>query len=214
MQKLTAYRSSDRVYNLLLYVISFTFLIVWLPFIRSAFDGATYQWGQSYFGIALGGKGITADYGFLVLEIIFYAALFLSVYRVKNRRVFFALLGVWWLHFFGNMIFGILQDPSLSFRGDTLGVDVPLIYIIIPLALIAMGLVVWVIRKDLKGHTTEIPWNKRNRLMAWIILGPLPLQFILLRFGPHLSLVDQIGVIITIAQCLLLPLIVKPYSKK
>lgn len=207
----TAFRNPQLAYQLLLFVIAFTFLIVWLPFLRAPFDGVTYHWATTYFGIPFSGSGLNRDYLFLIVEFIFYAGLFFSVYWVRNRNVFYVLLGLWWFHFFGGMLYTIIQDPDSTFRGDTLGVVVSLIYIVGPLVLIALTLVVWVIRKDRQAEEVSIPWNRKNRLMALLIFGPLPLQFVLLHFGPDPSLMDQIGVLISITQCLAIPLVLRPY---
>lgn len=208
---LVATRKSHWVYNLLLFVMAFSFLIVWLPMLRSAFDGESYQWGNSYFGIALSGKGMTLSWLFLFAQFVFYTAVFMAVYWMKNRPITYLLIGLWYLLFFGNMLYEVIGDPDATFRGDTLGVVVPLIYIVIPLALLGLGLVIWMYKLDKNSPESSIPWNQKNTQMAWLILGPLPIQWVLLHFGEHLSSMDQVGVIITIVQCLLIPLIVRPY---
>lgn len=204
-------RSPHRAHNLLLHVMAFTFMLVWLPLLRSAFDGPSYQWGTNYFGIFFSGKGITADYLFLLIQFLFYAALFASIYWIRNRTITYVLTGIWFVHVFGNIIVSIAQDPDASFRGDTLGVNVPLLYIVIPLVLLAGALLYWMIRVDGRHAEVSIPWNKRNRLMALLVFGPLPLQWILLHVGDPPSTIDKIGVLITILQCLSIPFVLKPY---
>jgi hypothetical protein len=50
--------------------------------------------------------------------------------------------------------------------------------------------------------------------MQWavVLAAALPFQFVLLRFGSPGSLSDQIGVLVTIAQWLLVDRIFRPYA--
>ncbi|MEM7373851.1 MAG: ubiquinol cytochrome C oxidoreductase [Bacteroidota bacterium] len=209
-----AIRSPHPAHSLLLHVMAFTFLLVWLPFLRSAFDGPSYQWGTSYFGIFFSGKGITPAYLFLVIQLVFYSMVFISIYWIRNRALMYVLTGLWFVHVFGNMMVSIARNPDAAFRGDTLGVNVPLLYIVIPLVLLAGALVYWMIQVDSKGPEVSIAWNKKNRLMALLVFGPLPLQWLLLHFGSPPSTLDKIGVLITIIQCLSIPFVLKPYPRQ
>lgn len=210
MEKLTAYRKPTRTKNILSVILGLTFMIVWLPFVRSIFDGSSYQWGMNYFGFMIYGKGVTASFIFIIIQLIFYIGLFISMYWSKNRLWFYSLLVIWFMHVFGNLIADIIINGDTMFHGDTMNVHISITWIIVPLAVLAATIATVVIIEDIKAEETKTPWNSKNQLYLYIILGVLPLQAILLSTGEPHGITDQIGVIITITQCFLLPLIYNP----
>jgi len=213
MQSHTAYRSRTGLVTALLFIIAFTFLIVWLPLVRSILDGDTYEWGLNYFGTFISGAGITFSLLFLVIQLFFYVAIFWSVFRAKNRIIAYGLVVLWWIHIFGNLLREIVVEGDTMFHGDTLNVHVSLSMLVIPLSAITALIIALWIRKDIRSTDTSIPWSRRNTTMALIILGPLPIQAILLYFGEPHATTDEIGVLITILQCMMVPLIFFPYGK-
>ena len=210
MKNLKAYRRPNIWTNSLSIFISITFMIVWLPFIRSLFDGTSYVWGTQYFGFWIRGAGISWSFLFLIAQFSLYAAVIIGLYRMENRKVYGSILSLWWLNVFGNLIFDILKNGDTMFHGDTLNVHVSITAIILPLAAIAMFLIIMVLRTE-KG-ISSIPWVKKNSTLLNIFLAMIPVLFILLFSGEPHGLTDQIGVIIAIAQCFYIPLIFKPYE--
>jgi len=99
------------------------------------------------------------------------------------------------------------------FHGDTLDIHVSLAAIVTPIALLGLILVVLAIRKDMKLPPGQVNWNRLNIRAAWIILAPLPLQILLLATGEPHGLTDEIGVVITIIQAILIPTIFLPKEK-
>ena len=213
MENLTAYRRRDGIITGLMFLMSFTMMVVWLPLLRSVLDGDTYQWGTTFFGYTIGGAGITASLIFLVLQLAFYAVLFWSIFRARNRFVAYAMTAAWWIMVFGNLLFDIIVEGDTMFHGDTLNVHISLSMIVIPLSVIAAVLIMLWIRRDVRSNDLAISWSRRNTMLAWIILGPLPIQALLLRIGEPHATTDEIGVLISILQCLLIPLIFFPYGK-
>ena len=185
-------------------------MLTWLPFVRSIFDGGTYEWGITMFGHMFHGAGITWDFLFLVGMIIFYAALMFSMYWVKNRTYFYGLSGIWFILTMGNFLLDILMNGDTRFNGDTLGVSVSLSAIVIPLSVIALGIIIFMIKTDLRSEEVEIQWNKKNKRNTFLIFGFLPIQAVLLMIGEPHALTDEIGVLISIAQCFVLPMIYRP----
>jgi hypothetical protein len=53
----------DRIARTVIGLFTLTTLVFWLPAVRGAFDGPSYQWGL--FG--LGGRGVSGDYWFPVV---------------------------------------------------------------------------------------------------------------------------------------------------
>ncbi len=211
MESFIAYRKPSRLTTLLTFVISLTFMVTWLPLLRSILDGSTYQWGMTWFGLQFSGAGINRDIVFLLVQLLFYAALMVSMYRVRNRSIYHGLLVVWFIHVFGNLLSEIIINGDTLFQGDTLNVSISLTSIIIPLSILAFALILLEIRADRKAEPVQIPWTSKNSTLAWIIFGMLPIQALLLATGEPHGLTDEIGVILTILQCFLIPLILRPY---
>ena len=210
MKNLTAARPRNGLFNFLLYFSGVSFVLVWLPLLRCLFDGSTYSWGQSFFGLSFHSQGIQPGLLFLVLALVFFAALFYSFYWIANRKIFYGLLMGWWLYSFGNLLFELIKNGDVMFHGDTLDIHVSLAAIVTPIALIGLVLIVIAIRKDPGLPAGNLSWNKLNNRAAWIILAPLPVQILLLATGEPHGLTDEIGVIITIVQAILIPSIFLP----
>lgn len=210
MNSLIAYRKGQFPYTLLLILIGITFMLVWLPLLRCLMDGASYQWGMDFYGRQFSSAGLSADYLFLVVQLAFFAGLFYSFFWVKNRTIFYAMLGLWFLNTLGNLLFGLLKEGDAMFHGDTLNVHISVSSIVITLSVIALACIAWVISRDRKQEETAIPWGRRNRMWAIIVLAPLPLQWIMFATGEPHGTTDEIAVLIAIAQAFLIPFIFEP----
>lgn len=188
-------------------------MIVWLPFIRSLFDGDTYQWGTNYFGLFISGAGITPSFIFLVLQLAFYSVLIIGMYRMSNRRLYHALLGIWWINVFGNLISDILINGDTQFHGETMDVHLSISFIVIPLSMLALFLVIQFIRTEKNVLcNTPISWLSINRKLGIAFLVSLPIMFVLLFFGEPHATTDELGVIIALTHCFYIPFIFKPYT--
>lgn len=214
MRNLIAVRSRHWLFFVLSLFISFSFIIVWLPFLRCLLDGKSYRWGTQYFGINLASEGLSADYFALVIFLIIYAFLFASFYWFKRRLFFYILLIWWWLHSFGSLLYDIFRFGDTMFHGDTLNIHISLSKIVYPLSVITMILVIWVIVTDRKMRTVQIPWHKNNTRLAFLVLGPVLIQAFLFATGAPHGITDKIGVVIAIVQCFALPLIFMPFTRK
>jgi len=141
--KMIAYRTNQTLKSVLLYIIALTFMLVWLPLLRSLFDGISYEWGMTYFGIIFRGAGISIDYLFLIAQMVFYAILFYSSYWSRQRWIFYVALVIWFLHNFGNLLMEIILEGDTMFHGETLNVHVSLTAIVIPLSIVTSIVFVW-----------------------------------------------------------------------
>ena len=214
MKNMIAYRKTTRLKTILSVIVSITFLIVWLPFLRAIFDGRSYHWGTEYFVFLIYGAGVNLDFIFVVIQLLFYAALMISFYWVKNRNIFYGMLSLWFLNVFGNLLFDIIMNGDTMFHGDTLGVHISITWIVVPLSVLALLMIVLVIREDLAEAEQSIGWNMRNRNLMFLILGPLPIQAVLFAIGEPHALTDEIGVIISILQCFLIPIFLRPRAQE
>lgn len=214
MTTLIAARPKHVLVNGLLLFVALSFMLIWLPFLRALFDGQSYSWGMSYFGYVLHGEGLNAHYLFLIVQLIFYALLFTSVYWTKNRPVAFVLLGLWWLQVFGNLLFDIMKNGDTMFHGDTLNVHVSLSSVAVPLGVLALILIAWFIRSDVNGSSAGVQWSKLNTRLALIVFTPLPIQALFFATGEPHGITDQVAVIISILQCFAIPFIIQPFGAK
>lgn len=213
MKQLFAYRTPNVWSRVLGFLLSVTFMIVWLPFIRSLFDGETYAWGTNYFGLFIHGAGLTPSFVFLVLQLAFYTALIIGMYRMKNRLIYQVLLALWWVNVFGNLLFDIIVNGDTMFHGDTLNVHISISWIVIPLSLLALVVIALFVRSE-SSVTLSKPaaWSGKNTQLMRLFLYSLPLVFVLLFFGEPHALTDEIGVLIAIAHCFYVPMIFRPFG--
>jgi len=214
MKTLQAYRTPNTLTNILTFLISLTFMTTWLPFLRAIFDGASYEWGTTYFGFLIHGAGVNLDFIYVVVQLLFYASLMISMYWVRSRTTYYALLGVWFINYFGNLISDIVINGDTMFHGETLNVHISITWIIVPLSLLALLLIFFVIRADGNAEEQTIPWTAKNKTLLLVILGPLPIQGVLFATGEPHGITDQVGVIISILQSFLIPIILRPQLVK
>jgi hypothetical protein len=194
---------SDRFLQGLLLWTALTTLIFWLPSVRGLFDGASYEWGA--FGFR--GRGVGGDYWFVATGSLVAIALQYLAWR-GPRAVFYGLFGGWHLYLAVATASAAISDPaSLRLTGDTLGVDVSLAVVAPVLMGVAAALVLlWIVRDARSAIPRPVltAWSPRNTRWALALAALLPMQLVLLRVGEPHGTTDQIGVLVTIAQWLLL----------
>ncbi len=205
----------DRLLKAILIWTIITLIIVWLPLVRGLMDGDSYQWGNSAWGFEFGGRGLHGDYWFLLLQAAFGLALLYLGWR-GARQPFHWLLLLWHIQLALQSTYNSLTSPEdYRFKGDTLGVDVSLAWVG-PLLFGGFALLsIWWVVRDIKTgqNRTAPPWTVANRLLLLIVVGLLPIQFVLLRFGPQHGPGDQVGVILTMLQWALINLGLFPWSR-
>jgi hypothetical protein len=185
-----------------------TTLPFWLPLVRSVMDGDSYEWGF----FAFRGHGLRGD---LWLPAI-CVTLALAIRRLGWRGArppFHALLLLWLIPIgAGATYLSIARPEDFTFRGDTMGLSIPLA----PVGILLFGgfavlAVFWVVRDLRSGRRREAPpWTRTNTTLVSGLLALLPIQFILLRFGEPHGTTDKIGVVVTIVQWLLVGTALRP----
>lgn len=207
----------DRLLKVILIWAAIPMITIWLPLIRGLMDGPTYAWGNQYWGFSFSGKGIGGDYWILPLLAVFALYLLYLGWR-GARRPFPWLLLLWTVPFaFESFYYGLRYPERYRFRGDTLGVDVSLAWVG-PLFWGGLALLslLWVVR-DLKNNDAGIErprWTKPNKTLLSLVILLIPVQFVLLRFGVPHGTTDQIGVLLTMAQWVLVNLSLVPWRSK
>lgn len=70
--------------------------------------------------------------------------------------------------------------------------------------------------RDLRsGRRREaLAWTRTNKGWGWTLISLLPIQFVLLRFGQPHGTTDQIGVVLTILQWLMVGAALRPYTPR
>ena len=127
--------------------------------------------------------------------------------------MFWILLGIWFVHSIGSFLFELIRQGDVVFHGDTMGVHVSLLSIVIPLAVLALLLIGLVVKKDSQSEETHIPWHKANNKRALWLFALLPLQAVFFATGEPHNITDQIAVIISILQALLVWWVFVPVKK-
>ena len=98
------------------------------------------------------------------------------------------------------------SPEDFRFQGDTAGIDFSLAWIgpLFTGVFLALS-VFWVVR-DLRtpGPRPVASWSRTNTIRLGSLIALLPIQFVLLRFGAAHGTTDLIGVVIVIAQWMLL----------
>ncbi len=206
----------DRILKILLFWVALMMVVVWLPLMRAIMDGESYQWGVLIFGTMMHGKGLDGDTWFLVAELTY--GITLLYLGLRGARSPFAWLLLGWIGFFAaNAYYGMITDPdAMRFEGETLGVSINIGMISTALHSIALILMIMWLKVEFasKRIRTVPPWGKRNTLFLIMVAIAIPLEYVLLHFGPTHGMTDKIGVFLTIGQWVLICLAMMPWNAK
>lgn len=193
--------------RILLLWTSLTTLVFWLPTVRGAFDGASYEWGAFGFG----GSGTSGDYWFPVLgSALALATLWLGW---RGARFPFKILLVGWNSFLAIALTVVVRSDPEGFhiKGDTAGMDLDLA--VIGPAFFGIWAVLawwWALRHRRTAHAPTAPWTKRNAYWVMALAALFPVQFLLLHSGSMESAQDLAGVLITVLQWMLVGIAFAP----
>ncbi len=203
-------RQSNRLLRWILLWTGVTFLPSWLPVIRGTMEGSPYQWGSGYFGHAYGGSGLTPGSWILVAELALGLVLLTLGWR-GARPPFAPLLVGWHTLITANSTFNAVRSPEdYRFQGDSLGIDVSLAWAgpLVFGTFLFLSLL-WAAKHRGTAPAPAAAWTGANTAWTVVLLLLLPVQLLLLRSGEQHGMGDKIGVIVTIAQWLLVPMAVK-----
>ncbi len=196
------YWKPEKLLRVLLFWTSLTTLAFWLPLVRGAFDGDSYHWALAP---TISGSGMHGSYWVLVLGSSFALITIFLGWRGAGSPFRWMLIA--WHAFLGvgSIYLAATQSESFVFHGDTLGISLSLTWLA-PLICggFALAALYWVWRDSgNKGARIVRPWGRPNTLWFLALGLLLPLQFVLFRLGKPHGLTDQIGVIVTIIQWML-----------
>lgn len=200
----------DRLLHVLLTWTSLTTLVFWLPTIRGAFDGPSYEWGLA----GMRGAGLSGDSWFPILGAAL--ACWLVTRGWRGARTPFRWVFPAWHATLAVVVTerAIALGDRLTFEGATLGVSIPLQWIgPLLFGAVACAAICWA-RRDLRSSARLLvpPRDAINRSFASVLLGLLPVMLLLLRFGEPHGLTDQVGVIIACGFWFCLPGVLNPWT--
>jgi hypothetical protein len=171
-------------------------------------DGPSYEWSTTFFSWHFGGHGMSSDYWLLIVKVAVGIGLLYAGWRHPSTRMA-AALAAWQVLFAADTLYYAAADPSgFRFRGDTLGVDISLTWIAPTLATLFTIVAIWWIREFARRPVPpRIQTETRFvNLALWMVLGTVPVQWILLHTGRGTDWYDVSGVVLTMLQWLLLNL--------
>lgn len=206
---MTRWRPDGLLRLILLYIVVGT-LFIWLPLNRGLMDGATYEWGL----FSLGGTGLSGDYWMLPLLFLLNGSVLWLGWRGARRPFHWLLLLLLLLNLAQSILLTVAGPEDLVFRGETLGMEIPIGKALLTADLLFLALgVAWVWRDLRSGPVRRsVPWSRMNRRLMTLYVALLPIQFLLLRFGEPHGTTDQIGVLLTAGQLLLLNAACYPWA--
>ena len=190
------YRGARRIHVLLMSWLTLLFLTAWLPLVRGAMDGSSYEWGGGLLGFEFSGAGLSGDYGFVLAKAAVALALLFFGWRRPNGGFRIALVG-WLALMLADTLYNVVTAPeAFRFRGDTLGIDVSL-------ALVAPALDGFMLLLGaawaLKAPALPVPPLARaNIALLATAAGLLPVQYLLLSRGGGQDANDVVGVLLTL----------------
>ena len=193
----------DGLLRALLVWTSLTTLVFWLPALRGAFDGRSYQWGLG----GLSGTGLSGDYWFPVAVAAFTCWLVTCGWRLPGRW-FRWLFAAWHAALaIGVVALAVIMGRDLTLQGDTLGITVPLWWVGPSLfGGVACAAAYWAKRDSRPPARLQVaPRERINRPWTAGLSALLTTVFVLLRFGEPHGLSDQIGVVLGAGIWFLLP---------
>ena len=194
---------SGRLLQWLLVWTALTTLVFWLPAVRGVCDGDSYRWHN--FGFS--GRGVSGDYWFPITATCLALATQYLAWR-GPRAPFYVPFAGWHLFLaLGVLSIALTEPAALRFRGDSLGIDVSIAVAAPVLFGIGAALAIFWIVRDVRSSQPRpalLAWSPRNTRWIIAMAALLPVQFVLLRFGQPDGTADQIGVLLTISQWLLL----------
>jgi hypothetical protein len=208
-------RAPSLLHRVLMGWLTLTFVLAWLPLVRSLMDGITYEWGTRYFGVPFSGAGLTGDLWLLVAQTALAIWLLYRGWRDPSPP-FPAVLVAWLGLAAADALFGVLTGGEFHFEGATLGVNV-LLATVVPVLHVGFFCLalVWAVRQ--RGSTEpEIrpAWTGTNTALVGLVVLLFPVQFLLLYSGQGQEAKDVIGVLLTISQWFLISAALYPWEQR
>lgn len=180
-----------KAYTLLFWVfLGLSSITTWLPFWRTSFE-SNYRWGNGIMFMLFRGQGFTGDYFYLVFKIVSLLLVVFVTQRVAHRAVRWAAMIWWLLPSLADATYNGITDPAgYMFHGDTLGIHINMLWMVLP---ITLGTALLFTRLMPPAETSIHPLIQRKPLF-WIFLVGLLVVSIVLNMGQQHGVWDKLGV--------------------
>jgi hypothetical protein len=192
--------------------LSFRTLLPWLVSHRLALEGDSYSWGTEYFGHMFHSAGLARPDALLVFALLGIHLALLQLLRSGEFRVaapaVTGLLGI----FAADAVYELVAGEPVIFRGDTLDVtlNVTPMFFSLQFGLFALALAWWFGVRDLPRVPRARPLSISRRRLLLAALALFPIQITLLVVGEPHALTDEIGVLMTLSQWVILACVLYP----
>lgn len=202
--------------HVLMMWLTLTFVFSWLPLVRALMDGTSYQWGTRYFELQFTGAGLTGDLWLLVAQTLLGVWLLYRGWRDPSPP-FAAVLLLWFGLLAAHSVYSAATTPQqYRFEGATLGVNVSLAALAPLLHATAFVLAGWWVTRQrrVRASPGRPRWTTTNARIGSVVVLHFPVQFVLLRTGQGQETTDVVGVLLTIAQWLLISAALYPWRRR
>ena len=180
--------------------LTLSFVLFWLPLVRTICVGPSYEWGSRLFGMGFSGAGIGGDWWFLWIGSAAGIALLWTGWRGPDRLfrpLAFAAAGI----LLADAIYTVASGNDATFEGATLGVSLSIGTIQLCFYALLLALLLWSWRSPTRRRE---PLARINTTILVAALMLLPLQYALLSTGQGQEARDAIGVFMTMGQWVLI----------
>lgn len=207
-------RWDQRLFTVLWVWLAIRGVLPWLVFFRLTFEGDSYSWGADYFGRMFHSSGLARPDFLLIYALLAASITVMWLLRQHNFRFARVALPAYLGLFAANAAYQVLRGEPVMFHGDTLGVhvDITQVFFWLNTAMFVLALAwAWATRAIGQGVGPQ-PMAPYKVLIVKLCIVFVPLQLLLLMTGEPHALSDEIGVIATMAQWLLLCFALYPGS--
>jgi hypothetical protein len=184
---------SSAIRATLIFLITLSAIIVWLPFSRSWMDGDSYVWGLPILGLDLSGRGLGGAY-WVLPPLVTLAGVSLWAGWRGSRRIFGVLSGLWFMIWFISVVVMRITNGPIMFYGDTL--DVAYDISSIGMAITGGGLMAsFVMIRAPELDASGLQWAPLNTTFSLFLLALYAVVWGLLVNGEPNGQTDQYGVL-------------------
>ena len=195
---------SSAIRGALIFLITLSAIIVWLPFSRSWMDGDSYVWGLPILGLDLSGRGLGGAY-WVLPPLVALAGVSLWAGWRGSRRIFGVLSGLWFMIWFVSVVVMRITDGPIMFYGDTL--DVAYDISAMAVAITGTGLMAsFVMIRAPELDATGLQWAPLNTTFGIFLAALYAVVWGLLVNGEPNGQSDQYGVLALLAMPVLVNL--------
>jgi len=195
---------SSAIRGALIFLITLSAIIVWLPFSRSWMDGDSYVWGLPILGLDLSGRGLGGAY-WVLPPLVALAGVSLWAGWRGSRRIFGVLSGLWFMIWFVSVVVMRITDGPIMFYGDTL--DVAYDISAMAMAITGTGLMAsFVMIRAPELDATGLQWAPLNTTFGIFLAALYAVVWGLLVNGEPNGQSDQYGVLALLAMPVLVNL--------